>query len=144
MDFSIPPGLTPAAMEAFLQIQLELIRRQEPVRLVPAPQSGLVHPTVPPPHLPLLPLALALPLAPSSPPRVLAVASPEPVKESREPLLRGVMKIMSTKEAIALIKNPTSFTSNLLDMHMAASGTVWLYKSQKTTDTGDWRHVGHQ
>ena len=138
MDLNIPPGLTPAATEAFLQIQLQLLLKESEagrVVLLPPPQAlaALVHPPAHPPTVP--------------PPRVLAPASPlpEPVKESREPLLSGVMKIMSTKEALALMKNPTSFTSNLLDMYMAASGTVWLFQSKtKTTDTGDWRHVGHQ
>ena len=58
--------------------------------------------------------------------------------ESKEPLLTGLEKILSTKEAVALLKNHESYTSNVLDMHKAPSGTEWLFKSQsKKLETGD-------
>jgi hypothetical protein len=64
--------------------------------------------------------------------------------EAKEPMLTGIHHIMSTKEASFHLKNPSTFTSTVEDMDLAASGTVWLYRaSLGTAEVSDWRKVGH-
>ena len=168
MDPSIlPPGMTPAATETYLQIQLELLKlRQQPGYVPvqpPPPRISFIPSSLSPTQLELLRLRQQPGYVPVQPPpprisptQTSSLVNPPPqygllhplqshvhAPESKEPLLTGLEKILSTKEAVALLKNHKWYTSNVLDMYKAPSGTAWLFKSKSKQETGDWRHVGH-
>ena len=165
--------MTPADREIYLQAQMELLellrmkyqvpRSQPPaLELLPAPATHQLLPAQAPQLLPApapapAPAPLLAPAAPShllptqAPPQLLPVQAPQLLPSpargipSNSPMIKGAEKIMSTKEALKYLRNPTCYTSEIEDMYMAPAGTVWLFRPPiGTTDVSDWRNVGHQ
>ena len=106
-----------------------------PPQLQPAPAPPPLQPAPAPPQLPTIPQFQA-----PAPPPVPARGAP-----SKSPMAEGIDHIMSTKEALRYLRNPTCYTSQVEDMDRAPAGTLWLFRAPiGKEDVSDWRNVGHQ
>ena len=143
---SLPPNMTPADTQAYLQLQLQLIRVRQGLPLLPNPA-----PLPPPSSLALL--HAGLPQHGFPQPAVLQPAALQPAAQSQVssppecplvigPLLKGVKHILSLPEAMNLLKNPPGHISDPAALKDAPGGTVCLFRSSTDAQSEDWRPSG--
>ena len=148
----VPVSTAPTSKKTYHKVPLDFLKMgwhhqglSQSHPLLPSPlfpntnSSGITAPFASPP-LPHCPPAPAPPTGNLS----HTIGPTTSLKETKEPMLTGIHRILSTKDALFHIKNPLSFTSNVEDMDKAASGTVWLFRAPLgAAKISDWRAVGH-